>query len=81
MVKKIKRVHASFRPPYVVDHPWGSTRNKIAPPALSPLLCYPVPCAVIRTMLILFCFSAKLKDNSSIPPTEIAFYVFMGVSK
>lgn len=35
----------------------------------------------IRAMLVLFCFSARLQDRNKIPGTEIAFYVFIGVSK
>lgn len=31
-------------------------------------------------MLVLFCFSARLQDRNKIPGTEIAFYVFIGVS-
>lgn len=33
-----------------------------------------------RVMLVLFCSSVMLQDAKSIPPREIAFYVFMGVS-
>lgn len=35
---------------------------------------------VFRVMLVLFCASATLQDANSIPPSEIVFYVFMGVS-
>lgn len=36
--------------------------------------------ACCRVMLGLFCSSARLEDSYSIPPTEVAFYIFMLVS-
>lgn len=36
--------------------------------------------ACCRVMLGLFCSSARLEDGYRIPPTEVAFYIFMLVS-
>lgn len=42
--------------------------------------CHLALLACCRVMLGLFCSSARLEDSYSIPPTEVAFYIFMLVS-